>query len=185
MVITVLAVVAGVVLLTWALDESEYTAVAAEDAGDETGADSETDGDEPADGDADADADETPVATSSTVPPPPPLVTHRPGEVKIATVNGTGRSGLAGATADILSAQGYVTLAKNAANPPVAQSNIYYLATYQDDAKAVASAVNAPAEIINPAPANMLTLVSTPENVADFHIFVVLGTDDVIPVTVS
>lgn len=184
MVITVLAIVAGVVLLAYALDGSEYADVAAaEDAGDETDADGETGDDEPAEGDADA--EEATVATSSTVPPPPVLVTHPPGEVKIATVNGTGRSGLAGATADILSAQGYVTLAKNAANPPVAQSNIYYLATYQDDAKAVASAVNAPAEIINPAPANMLTLVSSPDNVADFHVFVVLGTDDVIPVTVS
>ncbi len=186
--LTALAVIFGIFLLARALDgtdagetQTSDTAAASED---DTSSDSDADQADGAETGTEAPV-ESSTTTSSTTTAPPPLVTHRPGEVKVAAVNGTGESGLAGAAADLLTPRGFVTAAKNAASVPVESSAVYYLPTYQDDAKVVATAVNAPADLLTLAPTNMLTLVANSEDVADFHIFVVLGTDLLIPVTVS
>ena len=184
LIITIVAVALGLYVLAGAFDGSSASDEVA-DPEDGTAADNE-DGDEEssdADGTGSDGEEPEPAITTSTAPPPPS--THRPGEVKVAAVNGTGRTGLAGATGDILAARGYVAAAKNAAATPVQTSAIYYQPDYSEDAKAVASALNAPAEILLPAPSNMLTLVANPETVIDFHVFVVLGVDSVIPITVE
>ena len=119
-------------------------------------------------------------ATETTAPPP--LPTREPSQVKVAAVNGTGTAGLAGRTADLMGVHGYVTGAKNAASVPMAVSVIYYRAGFSEDAKAVATHLRAPADIIAPAPEDVLSLIANSEEVADFNIFVIVGADEVIPV---
>ena len=191
LLLTFLAVVTGAFLLAQAFDGSgdlvDATSAADEDSqdsADETQEDeaSPSDSNEgvnSAGNDGNAWDDPLTVTTTST---PLPVITRPPGLVKVATVNGTGIKGLAGATADILKSKGYVTLAKNAAAAPVARSSIFYKDSYANDAKAVASALSAPAELLAKTPTNISTLVDNHDNVADFNIFVVLGVDDKIPV---
>lgn len=183
--LVVVAVAVGAFLLARGFDGSG-------DAADPAAADSAGEG-EPngAEGSGDGSDNEaepevtTPVVTEPPTTLPPPVVTHPPGEVKVAAVNGRGTRGLAGAAVSILDARGYVTAAKNASNVPVVNSVIYYMATYGDDAKAVADALNAPADILAPAPSTVLTLIDNRDNVSDFNIFVVLGTDELIPVSIN
>lgn len=123
------------------------------------------------------------TTTTTTTTTAPPVVTHSPGEVKVAVMNGTGVRGRAGRTADKLNARGFVTAAKNTQQDRVQESVIYYRSGYGDDAKAVASVLGAPANIITPAPGTIITLIRNPESPADledFHIFAVVGTDEVI-----
>ena len=98
-------------------------------------------------------------------------------------MNGTGVRGRAGRTADTLNATGFVTAAKNTQQDRVEDSVIYYRSGYGDDAKAVASVLGAPPDIITPAPGTIMTLIRNPESPADleeFNIFAVVGTDNVI-----
>ena len=123
------------------------------------------------------------TSTTTTTTTVPPVVTHLPGDVKVAVMNGTGERGRAGRTADTLNAAGYVTAAKNTQQDRVETAVIYYRQGYGDDAKAVASVLGAPPDIITPAPATIMTLIRNPESPADleeFNIFAVIGTDDVI-----
>ncbi len=120
--------------------------------------------------------------TESTEAPPVSVPIKDPSQVKVVAVNGTGTTGLAGRTADLLGVHGYVTGAKNAAEVPLAVSFIYYRAGYSEDAKAVAARLLAPADIITPAPDDVLALVANSDDVGDFHIFVFLGSDEVITV---
>ena len=125
----------------------------------------------------------TSTTSSTTTTTAPPVVTHPPGEVKVAVMNGTGVRGRAGRTADTLNATGFVTAAKNTQQDRVQDSVIYYRQGYGDDAKAVASVLGAPPDIITPAPATIMTLIRNPESPADleeFNIFAVVGTDNVI-----
>ena len=131
--------------------------------------------------DTDLDALNPTLDVLPTVPP-----STRPVElVKVAAVNGTTIRGLAGATTKLLVARGYVAEPKNAASPPVQESSIFYKPSYADDAKAVASALSAPADILKPAPDHIPSLIANYPEVSDFHIFVVLGTDSRIPVSVE
>ena len=129
-----------------------------------------------------ADATSTTTSTTTTTTAPP-VVTHLPGNVKVAVMNGTGERGRASRTASTLNASGYVTAAKNTEQDRVERSVIYYKAGYGDDAKAVASALGAPPDIITPAPGTIMTLIrnpESPENLEDFNVFAVVGTDNVI-----
>ena len=148
----------------------------ATDPGDDNG-DNGDNGDEPA---VDEPSTSTTTTTTTTVPP---VVTHRPGEVKVAVANGTGERGRASRTAGVLNAGGYVTAAKNTEQDRVSESVIYYRPGYGDDAKAVASALGAPADRLTPAPSTIMTLIRNPETPQDletFNIFVVVGNDNVI-----
>ena len=123
------------------------------------------------------------TTTTTTTTTAPPVVTHPPGEVKVAVMNGTGVRGRAGRTADRLNATGFVTAAKNTQQDRVEASVIYYRPGYGDDAKSVASVLGAPPDIITPAPGTIMTLIRNPESPADleeFNIFAVVGTDNVI-----
>lgn len=175
--LVIVAIALGAFLLARGFDDSD----------DATEASSTTPSEEPTTDDPDPEAEEngatSTTSSTTTTTAPPPVVTHPPGEVKVAVMNGTGVRGRAGRTADQLNAAGFVTAAKNTQQDRVEASVIYYRTGYGDDAKAVASALRAPADIITPAPATIMTLIRNPESPAgleDFNIFAVVGTDGVI-----
>lgn len=191
--LVVLAVALGVFLLARGFDSADGDSDAS--GGDTNGASTQAGdgGGDSQDEDADA-ADDSPDSEDplggddgpppSTAPTTAPVSTHPPGEVKVATVNGTGESGRAGRTAEALNAQGFVTVAKNAAQSPIADSVIYYRTLYGDDAKSVARVLNASPEVLDEAPRAIMTLIgnpNSPEDLETYNIFVLIGTDDAIP----
>ena len=180
-VLVIVAVGLGALLLARGFDGADDTSASSngDDTKEETSdpGDAGDNGDEPA-----VDPQETSTTTTTTTTVPP-VVTHLPGEVKVAVANGTGEKGRASRTAGALNAGGYVTAAKNTEQDRVSESVIYYRPGYGDDAKAVASALGAPADILTPAPSTIMTLIRNPETPQDletFNIFVVVGTDNVI-----
>lgn len=180
-VLVIVAIALGVFLLARGFGGGDSDDAANSDNG--TG--ETTSGGDASNGDAsDAEGTGSPTTSSTTTTTTaPPVVTHLPGEVKVAVMNGTGGRGRAGRTADTLNAAGYVTAAKNTQQDRVDRSVIYYRDGYGDDAKAVASVLGAPADIITPAPGTIMTLIrnpETPENLEDFNVYAVVGTDDVI-----
>ncbi len=176
-VLVIVAVALGAFLLARGFDDSDDIAEASPpEASEET----------PTNGDPDAPETGGTTSTSTTTTTTttaPPVVTHPPGDVKVAVMNGTGVRGRAGRTADTLNATGFVTAPKNTQKDRVEGSVIYYRPGYGDDAKAVASVLGAPPDIITPAPATIMTLIRNPEspaNLEEFNIFAVIGADNVI-----
>ena len=179
-VLVIVAVALGAFLLSRGFDGSDDSSTDA--SNDDTEAESAPTGEGDPEDSPEADATATTSSTTTTTTAPP-VVTHLPGEVKVAVMNGTGERGRASRTASTLNASGYVTAAKNTEQDRVEGSVIYYKAGYGDDAKAVASVLGAPPDIITPAPGTIMTLIrnpESPENLEDFNIFAVVGTDDVI-----
>ncbi len=177
--LVVVAIAVGAFLLARGFDgDDDATATSDPDETEQPSSNGEDDnGDDPDNGTT------TTTSTTTTTTTAPPVVTHPPGEVKVAVANGTGDRGRAGRTAGTLNASGYVTAAKNTQQDRVGESVIYYRPGYGDDAKAVASALGAPPDLLTPAPATIMTLIRNPETPADletFNIFVVVGTDNVI-----
>ena len=112
-----------------------------------------------------------------TIPPTP--VTRPPGDVKVAVANGVGEAGLAGARASVLSTAGYVTVAANAA-AETAQSQVYYVEGYGEEAQGIAVELGGDAAVLRPAPSDPGALVTDAAAVDGFHVFVILGTDRVL-----
>ena len=127
--------------------------------------------------DAVAPDDTVDTTPEETIPPTP--VTRPPGDVKVAVANGVGEAGLAGARASVLSTTGYVTVAANAA-AETAQSQVYYVEGYGEDAQAVAVELGGDAAVLRPAPSDPGALVTDATAVDGFHVFVILGTDRVL-----
>lgn len=181
-VLVLIAVAIGAFLLRSGFDDTPVRTQTA--AGDNGATEAQNPEDEEGAGDpgggGEGNGDPADPATETTAPPP--LPTREPSQVKVAAVNGTGTAGLAGRTADLLGVHGYVTGAKNAASVPMAVSVIYYRAGFSEDAKAVATHLRAPADIIAPASEDVLGLIANADEVADFNIFVIVGADEVIPV---
>ena len=176
-VLVIAAIALGVFLLARGFDGSDETGTEASSG--ETEAASSTDGET----EVSTESATSTTTTTTTTTTAPPVVTHLPGDVKVAVMNGTGARGRAGRTADTLNATGYVTAAKNTQQDRVETSVIYYRPGYGDDAKAVASVLGAPPDIITPAPGTIMTLIRNPESPAgleDFNLFAVIGTDNVI-----
>lgn len=192
-----LALVIGLVLMAFALDDqgSEIT------SGDSASADTTTDTSDTGDGtDADTgDGNDTDPGTSDTavdvVDPGdtaapetiPPVVEgdgpRPPAEVNILVANGTGGRGIAGSLADKLIADGYIAKAANA--PSTAAGIIYYRQGYADDARAVATILGAPPDILTQAPGDG-TIAVAPEAVADgrltdANVIVIVGADNAVP----
>lgn len=192
-----LALVIGLVLMAFALDDqgSEIT------SSDSTPSDN--DSDIVADGDADDDAtdsDETvttdddgavvvtepttdTTAAPATIPPFEPGEVRPPSEVNVLVANGTGGKGIAGSLADKLIADGYIAKAANA--PSTAAGVIYYRQGYADDARAVATILGAPPDILTPAPGDG-TIAVAAEAVADgrlsdANVIVIVGADNAVP----
>ena len=178
-VLVIVAVALGAFLLARGFDGSDDNGNDASPG--ETETDPSTNGDP--DESPESNGTTSTTTTTTTTTTAPPVVTHLPGEVKVAVMNGTGERGRAGRTADTLNATGYVTAAKNTQQDRVETSVIYYRPGYGDDAKAVASVLGAPPDIITPAPTTIMTLIRSPESPADleeFNVFAVVGSDDVI-----
>lgn len=175
-VLVIVAVALGAFLLARGFDDSDDSPEAAPSATPAESTDTEPE-------ETETNGTTSTTTTTTTTTTAPPVITHPPGEVKVAVMNGTGVRGRAGRTADKLNATGFVTVAKNTQQSRVAASVIYYRSGYGDDAKSVASVLGAPPDIITPAPGTIMTLIRNPESPADleeFHIFAVVGTDDVI-----
>lgn len=141
-----------------------------------------TDNGEPADADSDdvSDGGTSDAPTDGSDNPPAtvdePNTTRPPGEVKVAAVNTTGEPGLASTATGKLDTQGYVTAAKNGVQSDT--SGVYYLAGYSEDAKEVAKILGIPADLIFATEAaDILGRVLNDDNVTDFHIFIIQGTD--------
>ena len=117
------------------------------------------------------------TAPEATIPPTP--VTRPPGDVKVAVANGVGEAGLAGARASVLSTTGYVTVAANAA-AETAQSQVYYVEGYGEEAQGIAVELGGDAAVLRPAPSDPGALVTDATAVDGFHVFVILGTDRVL-----
>ncbi len=193
-----LALVIGLVLMAFALDDqgSEIT------SGDSTPSDS--DNDDAADSDADDDGtgsdgtvttdddgavvDGGPTTDTTAAPTTIPEVPEGdgprpPSEVNVLVANGTGGKGIAGSLADKLIADGYIAKAANA--PSTAAGVIYYRQGYADDARAVATILGAPPDILTPAPGDG-TIAVAAEAVADgrlsdANVIVIVGADNAVP----
>ncbi len=156
-------------------DGSESTdAIGSDTADEDTTGDAAAVTDDGTGEDAAAPDDTVDTVPEETIPPAP--VTRPPGDVKVAVANGVGEAGLAGARASVLSTTGYVTVAANAA-ADTAQSQVYYVEGYGEDAQAIAVELGGDAAVLRPAPSDPSALVTDATAVDGFHVFVILGTD--------
>lgn len=193
-----LALVIGLVLMAFALDDpqSELTSgesTSQDDDGtideiiDDSTVDDSTEGDDSGVVIVDPN-DETGVdSTPDTIPPvEEPEVGNGPrpaAEVNVLVANGTGGRGVAGAVADKLKTRGYIAEAANA--PSTAAAVIYYRVGYADDAREVATILGAPPDIITPAPGDG-TIAVAPEPIEDgrllaANVIVIVGADNAVP----
>lgn len=196
-----LALVIGLVLMAFALDDPQTVIAAADDSSEtDTGGEDTTDAtnDEAVD-DADAvtvgepaGTDDTTVATiaedestpDTIAEPADPGVARPASEVNVLVANGTGGKGVAGAISDKLKADGYIANAANA--PSTAEAVIYYRVGYDADARAIATALGAPPDIITQAPGDGTIGVAS-DAIADgrlssANVVVIVGADNNIPV---
>jgi hypothetical protein len=110
-----------------------------------------------------------PGATSSTVVQP-----HDPAQVKVLVLNASGKSGIAKAAADVLKAANYTTLEPANAKGTVTASIVYYVASYDADAQAIAAKLGLPASAAQPLPTPLPPTVADPK---DANVVVLVGTD--------
>lgn len=192
-ILIAIAIVIGVLLLWQGFDGGEPTAAVGD--GDDAGADgnggtSGDDGSDDGSGDDGSDDgsddgtgdDGTGDDGTGDDGGTPGVVVDPPESVKVAVANGRGEPGLGSSRAEALTTVGYVAVPVNAASFDNELSRVYYTAGYEDEAKQVADVLGGGASVLDAAPADPLALVaeSSREQVADFHIFVVLGSDQVL-----
>ena len=178
-VLIVIAIVIGVLLLWQGFDGGDpITDV--EDDSEEPVDEMETEDTTPEETTGD-NADDTPGTTSTTTTAAP-IVVDPPNSVKVAVLNGRGEAGLAGSRSGHLTTAGYVSIAANADTSDKEFSRVYFTPGYADEAELVAVALNGSPSVIERAPADPLTLVSeaSREAATDYHIYVVLGADEVL-----
>ena len=178
-VLIVIAIVIGVLLLWQGFDGGDPTTP--EDDPDETADDMEEEETPPTTSSDDPDEGDNGVTTSTTTTAAP-IVVDPPNSVKVAVLNGRGESGLAGSRSGHLTTAGYVSIAANADTSDKEFSRVYYTPGYADEAELVAVALNGSPSVIEMAPADPLTLVKEAfrEAATDYHIYVVLGADEVL-----
>jgi hypothetical protein len=189
------ALVIGLVLMAFALDDPQTVVSGTTDS---TDTDDGTTTDDAADDGSDdnAPATDSDDATGSATTSPPATISedtvantavpgeiHEPAEVIVLIANGTGEKGVAGAVSDKLKARGYIANASNA--PSTAEAVIYYRIGYDADARLVAEHLGAPPDIIKPAPGDG-TIAVAPEAVTDgrlveANIIAIVGADNNIP----
>lgn len=153
-VLLALAVVLGIVLLQ-AFDTGGGPSSVPVAAGDDTLPDDTTTTLEPV------------VTTTSTVAPRPPA------DVKVLTVNGSGKQGVGGLVKDALQGRGYNALSAVTATSAVAITTVQYEPGYESDARAIAALLDPPATKIEP--------VSSPpvkeSDIRGANVIVLLGAD--------
>lgn len=195
-----LAIVIGLLLLTFALNDQETEVAVTDDDTEEV--DTEGDGIETDETDTEAgveavdpstdeetadttDGDTTDAdAEAESIPEDPIETGARPAsEVNVLVANGIGTSGIAGAAADTLRASGYIGVAADA--PNTAASVIYYREGFDADARAVATVLGSTPDIIQPVPADGSVPIN--QNAIDdgrageANVVVIIGTDGAIP----
>lgn len=106
--------------------------------------------------------------TETTAPPAP----RPPAEVTVMVANTTDVAGAAGGLTDNLVGKGYQAAQPTDGQPALEQTQVLFVEGYEADAQAVAAAVGAPAEAVEPMPA-------TPPvaDLAGAHVVVMLGSD--------
>lgn len=197
-----LALVIGLVLMAFALDDPQTVIASTDDTttdveSTDDAADTSTDdatedsSDAVSVGEPDGSTDETVAtiapddSTPDTIAEAPPTGEARPAsEVNVLVANGTGGKGVAGTISDKLKADGYIANAANA--PSTAEAVIYYRVGYDADARAIAEALGAPPDIITQAPGDG-TIAVAAEAVSDgrltaANVVVIIGNDNNIPV---
>ncbi len=192
-----LAIIIGLLLLTFALNDSstevavDETETSEEEATDD-GTDTEENGDDSSDAAVDA-VDPSTDETDTTVEEDPESIPEEtidatdggrsPSEVNVLVANGIGTSGIAGSTADALNADGYIGVAADA--PDTTTSVIYYREGYDAEARNVATSLGAPPDVIQPVPADGSVPIN--QNAIDdgraaaANVIVILGSDGVVP----
>lgn len=104
-------------------------------------------------------------------------------EVTVLVANGTGAPGVAGATRDQLTADGYTGLVSNA--PTTAEAVIFYRPGFDQNALQIAMILGAPPDIVIPVPADGTVAVDpdaiTDGRLDDAHVIVIIGADGLIP----
>lgn len=185
-----LALVIGLVLMAFALDDPDTEIVAGTNTDDVTTDTTPDDGTEVLEGDGTPTDDTTDPTGDTAAPPTIPPVTEPvgdgprpPAEVNILVANGTGGRGIAGALADKLIADGYIANAANA--PSTAAGIIYYRQGYADDAREVATILGAAPDILTPAPGDG-TIAVAAEAISDgrltqANVIVIVGADNAVP----
>ncbi|NNE74764.1 MAG: LytR C-terminal domain-containing protein, partial [Acidimicrobiales bacterium] len=188
-----LAVVIGLLLLAFALDDpdTEVTAGSGDDTaqGDDSGDDT---GDSAGD---DTSGDDTVVTTSSTTTTPASTITavptnepRPPAEVSVLVANGTGEKGVAGAVSDKINARGYIALDAANAAAPTTESVIFYRDGFDGNAVAIAEIIGTTADLVLPEPAD--GTIGVAQNAIDdgrlaqAGVVVILGSDGRIPLGV-
>ena len=186
-----LAVVIGLVLLAFALDDpaeviasgddSSQTSDGSDDLDDSTTSDDGTSTD-----DGTGAVDDTGTTTIPTITTTTAVVssTNPPAEVTVLVANGTGERGVAGAVSDKIAARGFVTL--EPANAPSTElSVIYYRETYDGDAREIATIIGAPADVITNWPAEGTIGVASNAiedgRLDSANVVVIIGADGRIP----
>jgi hypothetical protein len=152
--IIVAAVLIGVLLLFRGLSAPEVTTTE-EPAGDVTATT------------VDRDAPPATDSAQETVPERPD-----PADVTVLVANGSGVSGLASQVSATLGTDGYVTLPPTDALSPASVSRVYYTATFDEAAKAVAETLGLPETAAVP-----LATPSPVQDIATANVVVVLGAD--------
>jgi hypothetical protein len=184
-VLIAIAVVVGFVLLWQGFGNSGSSSSAPSDGADAPDTTTSVDAGDGSDGGDGGDGGETPDPgdTTTTAPGTEPTVSVAPsippGEVKVAVGNGTGEAGLAGSRAEVLSSAGYITSPVNALSTEI--SGVYYTQGYDGHALAIAGLLGGGAAQVQFS-ADPLALFdpSVTAEIADHHVFVVLGTDRVL-----
>ncbi len=197
-----LAIVIGLVLLMFALNDPGTEVASVDDETEEVADDESTDEDggdtdagvvavDPVDtgadsGDTDTGADVTDGSETESIPEEPIESTGvaRPAsEVNVLVANGVGTAGIAGGTASVLVADGYIGVAADA--PNTSTSVILYKPGFDADALAVASILGAGPDVVQPAAADGSIPVN--QNALDdgradaANVVVIIGTDGAIP----
>ena len=199
-----LAIVIGLILLAWALDDPGTIVTVEDDTAGEVATDDDAaanggSGDVAADpgdgsvaddgsgGDTGGDAfdvlDQEDQAAADTIPPAPTGEARPPAEVNVLVANGTGGSGVAGAVSDRLKARGYISNASNAS--PTDAGVIFYREGFADDARAVQVILGAAPDTIAPLPAGNAGVSDSAVDDGRFaaaNVVVIVGNDGAIPI---
>lgn len=189
-----LAIIIGLLLLTFALNDGDTELVVEEtEQTDEENAEGSEDGDadgaavdagEPAD---DAEATDADAGGEAETIPEEPIdgaeEGNAPSDINVLVANGVGTAGIAGATADVLIADGYIGVASDA--PDTVESVILYKEGFDADALDIAAVLGAPPDVVQPVPADGALPIDA-DAIADgrgetANVIVILGSDGVVP----
>lgn len=184
-----LAVVIGLLLLAFALDDPDTEVTAG--SGDDSSQSDDASDDSGDSGDDTAGDDTATTSTTTTTTPPSTITTvpanepKPPAEVSVLVANGTGERGVAGAVSDKVNSRGYIALDAANAAAPTTESVIFYREGFDGNAVAIAEIIGTTADLVLPEPAD--GTIGVAQNAIDdgrlaqANVIVILGSDGRIP----